>query len=121
MLDFPGKEVSTNGIKGIAHEVIDPFLVGECAMSGIVHNVKANSGDGNSHEEKGDEFGQKRKVGPNHNCIAGPIEGNEEESFEVKGKISFGIQLIIFEIAIYPTFKFGVEIGFLGRLKCYFV
>ena len=86
-----------------------------------MHNIKTNSGDGNSHEEKGDEFGQKRKVGPNHNSIAGPIEGNKEESFEIKGKISFGIQLIIFEIAIYPTFKFGMEIGFFGRLKSDFL
>ena len=40
MFDLPNKGVAAQRIHGQPHHIVDPFLLGEAIVTGVVHNIK---------------------------------------------------------------------------------
>lgn len=44
VFEFPDEGIATEGVEGEAHDVVDPLFAGVTAMAGIVHDIKADTG-----------------------------------------------------------------------------
>jgi hypothetical protein len=114
VLHFPQMHITAHQIERITHDVVQPFVLRETAVSTVVHHVKTNSRQ--SYAEHGtEEQAQRDTRGEENNPRVQTYEQrNEDDRLQINFPIAPTLESIGFEIGIYTLFELVKERVLLG-------